>query len=326
MFERRSLQFGIGSVALAGLLAISAVSAQNYPAKPMRIIVPFGAGGSVDTVARLLGQRVAEAWGQQVVVDARPGAGSLIGTDLVAKAPADGYTLLMANASTASAISVYAKIPYDLFRDFTTVGLVGYTPHITVVHPSLPAQTLQDLIRLARANPGDINYSSSGNGVGSHLAVELFKTMAKVNVTHVPYKGAPAAVSAILGGEVSLMIVNLISALPHVQTGKLRALGLADVKRSSLLPTVPTMTEAGLRGYVFTEWYGVLAPAAMPRDAIGKWNSEINRIVATHDFKEKLSALGAEPSTGTPEQFSGYLKTEADRYSKLVKEAGVTVE
>ncbi len=325
MFERWSLHLVVCSY-LIGLLAASAVSAQGYPTKPMRIIVPFGAGGSVDTVARLLGQRVAEAWGQQVVVDARPGAGSLIGTDFVAKAPADGYTLLMANASTASAISVYAKIPYDLFKDFTTVGLVGYTPHITVVHPSLPAQTLQDLIRLAKAKPGDINYSSSGNGVGSHLAVELFKTMAKVNVTHVPYKGAPAAVSAILSGEVSLMIVNLISALPHVQTGKLRALGLADVKRSSLLPNIPTMTEAGLRGYVFTEWYGVIAPAAMPREAIGKWNSEINRIVATQDFREKLSALGAEPSNGTPEQFASYLKTEADRYSKLVKEAGVKVE
>src|SRR5258706_1032712 len=325
MFERWSLHLVVCSY-LIGLLAASAVSAQGYPTKPMRIIVPFGAGGSVDTVARLLGQRVAEAWGQQVVVDARPGAGSLIGTDFVAKAPADGYTLLMANASTASAISVYAKIPYDLFKDFTTVGLVGYTPHITVVHPSLPAQTLQDLIRLAKAKPGDINYSSSGNGVGSHLAVELFKTMAKVDVTHVPYKVAPAAVSAILSGEGSLMIVNPISALPHLQTRKFSALGLADVKRSSLLPNIPTMTEAGLRGYVFTEWYGVIAPAAMPREAIGKWNSEINRIVATQDFREKLSALGAEPSNGTPEQFASYLKTEADRYSKLVKEAGVKVE
>ena len=312
--------------ALGGLSIASAVSAQGYPAKPMRIIVPFGAGGSVDTVARLVGQRISEAWGQQVIVDARPGAGGLIGTDLVAKAPADGYTLAMANSSTASAISVYSRVPYDLFRDFTAVAMVGYTPHIAVVHPSLPVQTLQELIRLAKAKPGEINYSSSGNGVGSHLAVELFKSMAKVNVTHVPYKGAPAAVSAILSGEVSLMIVNLISALPHVQSGKMRALGLADSKRSSLLPQVPTMTEAGLPGYVFTEWYGLIAPAAMPHDAIIKWNSEANRIVATRDFREKLSTLGAEPSTGTPEQFGSYLKAEADRYAKLVKEAGIKAE
>jgi tripartite-type tricarboxylate transporter receptor subunit TctC len=326
MFSRRSLNVDAVVFAIAFILSAPLASAQGYPAKPMRIIVPFGAGGSVDTVARLVGQRVAEAWGQQVIVDARPGAGSLIGTDAVAKSPADGYTLLMANASSASAVSVYAKVPYDLFKDFTTVGLIGYTPHITVVHPSLPAQTLQELIRLAKAKPGDINYSSSGNGVGSHLAVELFKSMAKVNVTHVPYKGAPSAVSAILSGEVSLMIVNLISALPHVQTGRLRALGLADVKRSSLLPIVPTMTEAGLPGYVFTEWYGLLAPAAMPREAIAKWNGEINRIVATQDFRQKLAALGAEPSTGTPEHFSSYLRTETDRYAKLVKEAGVKAE
>jgi tripartite-type tricarboxylate transporter receptor subunit TctC len=217
-------------------------------------------------------------------------------------------------------------VPYDLFRDFTTVGLIGYTPHITVVHPSLPVQSLTELIRLAKAKPGEINYSSSGNGVGSHLAVELFKSMAKVDVTHVPYKGAPAAVSALLSGEVSLMIVNLISALPHVQSGKMRALGLADTKRSPLLPQVPTMTEAGLPGYVFTEWYGLIAPAAMPKDAIAKWNAEVNRIVATPEFKDKLATLGAVPSTGTPEQFTKYFRAEADRYAKLVKEAGIKPE
>jgi tripartite-type tricarboxylate transporter receptor subunit TctC len=313
-------------VGVAVLLNGLPVTAQTYPTKPVRIVVPFGAGGSVDTVARLIGQRVSEAWGQQVIVDARPGAGSLIGTELVAKSPPDGYTLLMANASSASAISVYSKVPYDLFRDFTTVGLIGYTPHITVVHPSLPVQSLQELIRLAKAKPGEINYSSSGNGVGSHLAVELFKSMAKVDVTHVPYKGAPAAVSALLSGEVSLMIVNLISALPHVQSGKMRALGLADTKRSPLLPQVPTMTEAGLPGYVFTEWYGLIAPAAMPKDAIAKWNAEVNRIVATPEFKDKLATLGAVPSTGTPEQFTKYFRAEADRYAKLVKEAGIKPE
>src|SRR5688572_8780876 len=225
--RKRAARYGMAGVLSAGLLAAAPSSAQTYPAKPVRVVVPFGVGGSVDTLTRVLAQPIAETWGQQIVVDVRPGAGSLIGTDLVAKSKPDGYTLMMANASSTMAVNVYKTVPYDLLRDFSAVGLIGYTPHLTVVHPSLPATTVKELISLARARPKEINYSSAGNGVGSHLAVELFKTVAKVQLTHVPYKGAAPAVMGLVGGEVSMMIVNLVSALPHVKTGKLRALGVA---------------------------------------------------------------------------------------------------
>jgi tripartite-type tricarboxylate transporter receptor subunit TctC len=324
----------VGHAARAGFAAalfITIVSAgatamaQTYPARPVRLVVPFGVGGSVDTLARLVTQPISESWGQQILVDVRPGAGSLIGTDIVAKSKPDGYTLMMANASSAMAVSVYKTVPYDLLRDFTAAGMIGYTPHLTVVHPSLPAGTLQELIRLARSNPKEINYSSAGNGVGSHLAVELFKTMAKVDLAHVPYKGAGQAVTALVGGEVSLMIVNLVSAAAHVKTGKLRALGLADAKRSPLLPNVPTMAEAGLP-YEFTEWYGIIGPAGTPREMIVKWNSEINRVVGGREFQERLAGLGATPKTGTPEEFNGYLRAEVERYAKIVRVAGVKVD
>jgi tripartite-type tricarboxylate transporter receptor subunit TctC len=307
------------------LASAAPLQAQVYPAKPVRMVVPFGVGGSVDTLARVVTQPITEAWGQQILVDVRPGAGSLIGTDLVAKSKPDGYTVMMANSSSTMAVSVYKTVPYDLLRDFTAIGMIGYTPHLTVVHPSLPANNLQELIKLAKAKPKEINYSSAGNGVGSHLAVELFKTVANVNVTHVPYKGAAPAVSGLVAGEVSLMIVNLVSAAPHVKTGKLRALGVADGKRSPILPSVPTMAEAGLP-YEFIEWYGVITPAGTPRDIITKWNGEINRIVGGREFQERLAGLGATPKTGTPEEFNGYLRSEVERYAKVVKAANVRVD
>lgn len=316
----------VAALTVTVLSASAPAAAQFYPSKPVRVVVPYGAGGSVDTLARLLGQQITEAWRQQIVVEARPGAGGLIGTEIVAKSPADGYTVMMAVAASTMAISVYTKVPYDLLRDFTALGLVGYTPHITVVHPSLPAMTLQELIKLAKARPKEIYFSSSGNGVGSHLAVELFKTMAKVEVTHVPYKGAPSAVQALLSGEVSLMIVNLVSALPHVKSGKFRALGIGEAKRTPLLPNVPTMAEAGLKGYEFIEWYGMIAPAGTPRDVIAKWNAEINRIVATSEFRDRLAALGVTPRTGTADEFNAYLAAEVERYAKIVKEAKVKVD
>ena len=276
-------------------------------------------------MARLTMNRVGEAWGQQMVVDVRPGAGSLIGTDIVAKARPDGYTVMMAAASSAMAVSIYRKVPYDLLRDFTALGLIGYTPHITVVHPSVPARTLQELVALARSHPKAIFYSSGGNGVGSHLAVEMFASVAHVAFTHVPYKGAAPAVTALVSGEVSLMVVNLVSAAAFVRTGKLRALGLADAARSPLLPDVPTMAEGGIP-FEFIEWYGMVAPAATPREIIAKWNAEINRIVATRDFQDRLANLGATPKTGTPEEFNSFLRAEVERYAKIVKTANVVAD
>ena len=316
---------GITGLVVAALMAALPSVAQTYPAKPVRLVVPFGVGGSVDTLARVVSQPIAESWGQQIVVDVRPGAGSLIGTEIVAKSRPDGYTLMMANASSAMAVSVYKTVPYDLLRDFSAVALIGYTPHVTVIHPSLPATTLKELIALARARPNAINYSSAGNGVGSHLAVELFKTMATVEVTHVPYKGAAPAVLGLIAGEVSMMIVNLVSVVSHVKTGKLRALGLADDKRSPLLPDVPTMTEAGL-AYEFIEWYGIIAPIGMPRELVAKWNGEINRVVAGREFQERLAAMGVTPRTGTPEEFDKYLRSEVERYARVVKSANVKVD
>ena len=316
-----------GAAVLAGIACLvpPARAQTPYPSKPIRVVVPFGVGGSVDTLTRLVGQRITEAWRQQVIVDVRPGAGSLLGTEIAARAAPDGYTLMTANASSAMAVNVYRKVPYDLLKDFTPIGMIGYTPHITVVHPSLPARTLKELIALARARPHEINYSSAGSGVGSHLAVELFKSMTRVELTHVPYKGAAPAVAGLLGGEVSLMIVNLLSAAPHVKSGRLRALGFADSRRTPLLPDVPTMAEAGLP-YEFIEWYGLIAPAAVPRDVITRWNGELNRIVATTDFQEKLAGLGVTPRTTTPEEFGAYLREEVERFAKIVKTANVKVD
>jgi tripartite-type tricarboxylate transporter receptor subunit TctC len=311
--------------AIAAMLAAAPAHAQQYPAKPVRLVVPFGVGGSVDTLSRLVAQPIGDAWGQQILVDVRPGAGSLIGTDVVAKSKPDGYTLMMANSSSAMAVSVYKTVPYDIMRDFTAVGMIGYTPHLTVVHPSLQVKNLKELISLAKARPGEINYSSAGAGVGSHLAVEVFKSVANIDVTHVPYKGAAPAVMGLVAGEVSLMVVNLVSAAPHVKTSKLRALGVADSKRSPVLPEVPTMAEAGLP-FEFVEWYGIIAPANTPQEVIAKWNSEINRIVGARDFQERLANLGATPKTGTPAEFNAYLRSEVARYAKVVKSANIKVD
>jgi tripartite-type tricarboxylate transporter receptor subunit TctC len=323
--SRKTLVIRTALLAVVAHPALPAGAQTPYPGKPIRIVVPFGVGGSVDTLTRLVGQRITEAWRQQVVVDVRPGAGSLLGTEIAAKSAPDGYTLMTANASSAMAVSVYRKVPYDLLKDFTTIGMIGYTPHITVIHPSLPAKTLKELIALARARPKEINFSSAGSGVGSHLAVELFGMMAQVQLTHVPYKGAAPAVAGLIGGEVSLMIVNLVSAMPHVRSGRLRALGFADSRRTPLLPDVPTMKEAGL-DYEFIEWFGLIAPAAVPREIITRWNGELNRIVGATDFQEKLAGLGVTPRTTTPEEFGTYLREEVERYAKIVKAANVKVD
>jgi tripartite-type tricarboxylate transporter receptor subunit TctC len=300
--------------------------AQPYPSKQIRLVSPFGAGGSADTIARLVGQRLSEVLRQQVIIDARPGAGTLIGTDVVAKSVPDGYTLLLASSGSAAAVSVYAKVPYNLVTDFATVGLVGYVPDIFVIPLSVPARSLKEFIQLARAKPKELNFSSSGNGTGSHLAGELFKSMAKIDVVHVPYKAAVSAVTAVIEGEVSMMIVGASSVVPHIKSGKLRALGITVSQRSSLFPEIPTISEAGLPGYECIEWFGVLAPAGTSGEVIGNLNTEISKIVQTAEMKSKFAAVGAEPLTNSPEQFASYLRSEIQRYAKIVQEANIRAE
>jgi tripartite-type tricarboxylate transporter receptor subunit TctC len=288
--------------------------AQPYPSKQIRLVSPFGAGGSADTIARLVGQRLSEVLRQQVIIDARPGAGTLIGTDVVAKSVPDGYTLLLASSGSAAAVSVYAKVPYNLVTDIFVIPL------------SVPARSLKEFIQLARAKPKELNFSSSGNGTGSHLAGELFKSMAKIDVVHVPYKAAVSAVTAVIEGEVSMMIVGASSVVPHIKSGKLRALGITVSQRSSLFPEIPTISEAGLPGYECIEWFGVLAPAGTSGEVIGNLNTEISKIVQTAEMKSKFAAVGAEPLTNSPEQFASYLRSEIQRYAKIVQEANIRAE
>jgi tripartite-type tricarboxylate transporter receptor subunit TctC len=314
-------------IALVAIVAgATTTSAQSYPTHPIHLVVPFSTGGSVDTVARLIGLRLSDDIGQPIVIDDRPGAGPLIGTEVVAKATPDGYTLLMINSSSASAVSLYRKVPYDLMRDFAPIATIGYTPYVLVVHPKVAVETLARFVALARAEPGRLDYASAGNGVGSHLAVELFKTTAGVDLVHVPYKGVAPAVEALVAGEASVMIVNLVSALPHVRAGEIHALALADTVRSPLLPNIPIMAEAGLPGYEFNEWYGLVAPAGTPPSIIDDLNIRVARIIGTADFAQRLAELGAARLTKSPTQFTEYLDSEIARYARLVQAAHLQLD
>jgi tripartite-type tricarboxylate transporter receptor subunit TctC len=301
--------------------------AQGYPAKPIRLVVPFPAGGATDILARAAGQKMTEAWGQPVVVDNRPGAAGNIGSELVAKAPNDGYTLLMGTVGThAINASLYAKMPYDHVRDFAPVVLVAGVPNVLVVHPSVPASTVQELIAYGKANPGKLNFASSGSGTSIHLAGELFKVMTGVQMTHVPYKGSAPAVSDLLGGQVQIMFDNLPSALPHIKAGKLKALGVTSAKRAPALPDVPTIAESGVPGYEASSWFGLLAPAGTSRDVVTKINAEVAKWLASPDGKEKLAGVGANAAGGTPEDFAKHIAAETAKWAKVVKESGAKVD
>jgi tripartite-type tricarboxylate transporter receptor subunit TctC len=308
-------------------VASSAALAQAYPSKPIRMVVPFPAGGTTDILARAAGQKMSEAWGQPVVVDNRPGAGGNIGSDAVAKSPNDGYTLLMGTVGThAINASLYAKMPYDHVKDFAPVVLVAGVPNVLVVHPSVPANSVQQLIAYGKANPGKLNFASSGSGTSIHLSGELFKTMTGVQMTHVPYKGSAPAVSDLLGGQVQLMFDNLPSALPHIKAGKLKALGVTSRTRAASLPDVPTIHEAGVPGFDATSWFGLLAPAGTPRDVVTKVNAEVAKWLASPDGKEKLAAAGANAAGGTPEDFAKHIAAETTKWAKVVKDSGAKVD
>jgi tripartite-type tricarboxylate transporter receptor subunit TctC len=316
-------------IVLAGLLATlaSGAWAQAYPTKPIRLVVPFPPGGATDILARAVAQKLTDKWGQPVVVDNRPGAGGNIGSELVAKAAPDGYTLEMGTVGThAINASLYAKMPYDHVKDFAPVILVAGVPNVLEVNPSLPVNTVQELIAYAKANPGKLNFASSGNGTSIHLAGELFKVMAGVQMTHIPYKGSGPALQDLIGGQVQLMFDNLPPSLPQIKAGKLRALAVTSSTRSPALPDTPTIAESGLPGYEASSWFGVLAPAGTPPAIIAKLNAEIAAWLATPEAKEKMVALGANIGGGSPEDFAKHIAAETAKWQKVVKESGAKVD
>ncbi len=301
--------------------------AQLYPNKPVRVLTPFPAGAGVDIVARMLGQPLAEAWGQPVVIDNRAGAGGTIACELAAKAVPDGHTLLIGNVSTlAMAPSLYRNINYDPVKSFAAITLVDTSANVLVVHPSVAAATTQAFIALAKARPGQINYASAGSGTSPHLAAELFKAMAGVDLVHVPYKGSPQALTDLLGGQTQAMFASLVSALPHMRQNRLRALGVTSLKRSAAVPDVPTINESGLRGYDVSVWMGMVAPAGTPPVIIAQINRQIAAVLQTPDMRERLAAQGLEAVSSTPAEFSAYIASEVSKWAKVIRQAGVVAD
>jgi tripartite-type tricarboxylate transporter receptor subunit TctC len=315
-------------LALVLTLPCADASAQGYPSRPIRLVVPYPPGGPLDIMARAIGQKLTEAWNQPVIVDNRAGAGGNIGADLVAKSPADGYTLLMGAVAThAINPTLYGRLPYDPVRDFAPVALVAQVPNILVVNPSVPARSVKELIELARARPGYLNFGSGSTGSTGHLAGELFKTMAGVQMVHIPYKGGAPAMADLLAGQVQLMFDNLANALPNVRAGRLRALAVTTLARSPAMPDLPTIAESGLPGFDLTTWFGVMAPAGTPGEIVLRLNAEIVRALDATDMRERLEKMGAEPpANNTPERFAAFIRAEAAKYAKVVKESGAKVE
>jgi len=307
--------------------ACDAAHAQTaYPTKPVRLLVPFPPGGGTDYTARLIAQKLTEMWGQTLIVENRPGASTTIASEIVAKAAPDGYTLIMGSTNHTINPSLYPRIPYDTVKDFAPVTVAATASYVLVVHPSLPVKSVKELIALARARKGEINYSSSGSSGPQHIAGELFKLMAKVDMTHVPYKGGGPAVVALLGGHVQAMFSTPVSALPHVNAGKLRPLGVTSLKRFDALPEVPTISEAALPGYEAVTWWGVLAPARTPRDIVNKIHGDIVKVLQMPDTKEKLAKEAVNPGGTTPEQFSAMIQKEMAKMATIVKAANMKID
>jgi tripartite-type tricarboxylate transporter receptor subunit TctC len=300
--------------------------AQSYPNKPVRIIVPFAAGGPADLYARFLGQRLQEPLGQSFVIDDRPGAGSIIGTEFVAKSAPDGYTLLLMSNTHTINESLVAKKPFTLMKDFVPVAPINYSDLVLVVHPSVPVKSVRDLIALAKSKPRGLNYASSGTGTPYHLAGELFKSMAGVDIVHVPYKGSSEARTGVMGGQVELMFDAITTMTPIIRGGRVRALGTTGLKRSSVLPEVPTVSESGVRGYESPIWLGLMAPAGTPKPVIDRLNAEILKIIARPDVKKTWGEQGAEPLSMTPAEFEKYLNDDIAKWAKVVKLSGAKAD
>ncbi len=318
-------------VCLASLLVLGyfagAAMAQNYPARPIRMIVGFPPGGGTDVMARIVGQKLSDALGQQVIVENRPGAGGNIAAELTAKAPADGYTLMMGHvAPMAIAPSLYPKLAYDPARDFAPISFVASSPNILVVNPSVPVKDVRTLIALAKTQPGRLKFASSGAGTIQHLAAESFQQAAGAEMLHVPYKGSGQAVIDLMAGVVDMNFDATPSVINFVKQGKLRALAVTSAKRSALVPDLPTLAESGLTGFDFNTWWGLFAPAGTPRDVVKRLNVEVVKLLALPDVKEKLANVGAEPAGDTPEEFSAFIRTEIVKWGKVIREGHITLQ
>jgi len=318
---------------VAALLAAGAAHAQQapsgagYPSKPIKMVMPFPAGGPTDILGRLLGQKLTEAWGQNVVIDNRPGGAGMIGSVVAARSPPDGYTLFLGGISTlAVAPFVQKNMPYDPIRDFQPVTQTTISPLLLMVHPSLPVKTVKAFVALARARPGEINYASSGPGGSGHLAGELFKMVTKTNLVHVPYRGAPPALTDLIGGQVQVMFGTMLAAVPHVRAGKIRAVAVTGPRRSIAVPEVPTFAESGLSGYDASSWNGILVPTGTPRAIVDKLNAELVKILHASNVLDRLAGDGPIPVGNTPEAFAAFIKAEQAKWSKVIRDANVRID
>ena len=310
---------------LAGLAAAPAY-AQDYPSRPIRIVVPFSAGGAVDGPTRVIAQELSRRLGQQVIVENKPGAGATIGSDAVAKSAPDGYTLLLASQTNAISASLYSRLPFNPIDDFAPVSLLGREPGVLVVHPSVPVTTVQELIAYARERPGRIDYASSGNGSGQHLFAAMFAQMAGISINHVPYRGSGQATTDLIGGQVQVSIPGLAGMLGHIRSGRLRALAVTGVQRSPQLPQVPTLAEAGLKGYSAYVWMGLLAPRGTPAPIIGRLNRELEAVLASSEVKNYMQGASIEAVGSSPAEFDAYFREEKERWAKIIKETGARVD
>ena len=315
------------TVAAAFAMAAASAVAQGYPSKPVRMIVGFPPGGGTDVVARVISAKLQEWYGQAVLVENRPGATGTIGADAVAKSAADGYTLIMGHVNSHGiAPNLFAKLPYDAIKDFAAVAYVGYVPNVLAVHPSVQAKNVKELIALAKAKPGAMNYASSGNGSTQHLAGEMFKQLTGTDIVHIPYKGSGDAIKDLLAGTVNMNFDTMPPVLPHIQSGRLRGLAISTPKRLAQLPDVPTFEEEGIRGFDVTNWYGVMAPAGTPREIVQKLNGDINKAMQAPDVRPRLEAVGTQLSEQSAAQFEAFMKTEVTKYGKLIKDANIKIE
>jgi len=310
---------------LVGMAIFAGAQAQKYPARTIRMIIPFSAGGATDVPGRMLAQKLSEAFGQQVIIDNRPGAGSTLGAEIVAKAPPDGYTLLLTGAAHVMSAGLYSKLPYDPVRDFVPIVKIGSGPNVLVVHPSLPVQSVGQLIALANARPGEIDFASSGNGTAQHLAGALFQSIAGIRMNHVPYKGSAQVTADLISGQVPVGFPGVTIALPYAQTGRLRALAVTTMRRWKTLPTVPTMDEAGLKGYEADIWMGLLGPRGIPPDVVAAVFREVDRILRQPESAESLVAAGAEVSIMSSEQFTPFMQAEYRKWLRVIKAIGAPV-
>jgi tripartite-type tricarboxylate transporter receptor subunit TctC len=314
------------AVAALALSALAGAACAQYPSHPVRFVVPSAAGGGTDIIARAISLKLAESLGQQFVVDNRPGAGQMIGIELAARSPADGYTILMAASTLAINPVTYKKVPYDPVRDFAPITQAATLPNVLVVHPSLQVNSLKELIDYAKRNPGKLNFGSAGIGTSPQMSIELLKSMAGIDMVHIPYKGTAPGVVDLLAGQVLVMAPNVLTALPHIKSGRLRALAVTSVKRSAALPEVPTVAEAGLPGYDSTQWYGVLAPAGTQREIVARLHDAIVHALRDEEVGRRLAADGAEPVGNRPEEFAAFIKSESEKWAKVAQAAGIKPE